>query len=250
MLSVLALHGFTGRGSDFQILSKKLPPGWIWQTPDLPGHGDALGAVSVAAAVESFRSLLLQNDTGCPRVLMGYSMGARLALALALSCPAVFSALILIGAHPGLSDPAEKKVRRERDQALAARIRSETLESFLSFWQNQPLIQSQQHIPESERLELFASRQAHRTEALADALDVFGPGVFPEVPFALESLAMPVLWLTGDRDVLYGQIATDAVVRCPEGSQHHVIRGVGHAAHLEGPAECALAINAFLASLK
>ena len=128
--SILALHGFTGRGSDWDLLRAALP-GRTWNAPDLPGHGPA---PELPADWPAHRRAIEKACTALPEkpVLTGYSMGGRLALRAALALPGKFSALVLIGASPGLETEAERAARRESDAALDVRI----LKSYTRLWRH------------------------------------------------------------------------------------------------------------------
>src|SRR3954471_13705856 len=87
--------------------------------PDLPGHGQLAERrpVSLPAALAYLAALVAE-----PHVLAGYSMGGRIALHAALARPDLVRRLVLVGASPGLADPAERARRRAADEALADRI--------------------------------------------------------------------------------------------------------------------------------
>ena len=113
---LVALHGFTGNGNDFAPLTQALPE-WRWRTPDLPGHAPDFSAPSApgddcteAASLRYLDALISEKST--PGVLLGYSLGGRLALRYALSRPGRLAALILIGTSPGLLDEDERRRRR------------------------------------------------------------------------------------------------------------------------------------------
>ncbi|RLB41429.1 MAG: hypothetical protein DRH23_17845, partial [Deltaproteobacteria bacterium] len=74
-------------------------------TPSLAGHG----LDWQSRAVQSFddevaRLAALASSLQSPRLLCGYSLGARLALGLLVRQPCLFDAALLIGLHPGLPD--------------------------------------------------------------------------------------------------------------------------------------------------
>ena len=52
---------------------------------------------------------------------LGYSMGGRYALHVALRHPELVRRLVLVSATGGIDDPAERAARREGDEALADR---------------------------------------------------------------------------------------------------------------------------------
>src|SRR6202011_6209711 len=70
---------------------------------------------------------------------VGYSMGGRLSLHLALERPDLVERLVLVGATAGLASPADRAARRAADEALAGRLAAEGVEAFVDWWLAQPL---------------------------------------------------------------------------------------------------------------
>src|SRR5436190_1911294 len=70
---------------------------------------------------------------------LGYSMGGRIALHVALGHPDDVSRLVLVGATPGIVDPIDRATRCEADEALAAMVERVGVDAFLEQWLAQPL---------------------------------------------------------------------------------------------------------------
>src|SRR5262249_60229882 len=101
--------------------------------PRGPGPVDAppsLGFVEAGAAI---------GELGGRAVYVGYSMGGRLCLRLALDRPELVRGLVLLSASPGIADDAERAARREADEKLARQIEREGVDAFLARWLRQPL---------------------------------------------------------------------------------------------------------------
>lgn len=261
-MQILALHGFTGRGSDFAPFAELV--GGEWHCPDLPGHGPnpQLDCSPEAAVdfVERERANLTRlnrlqpNLTSdlcpLPSVILGYSMGARAALQHAVTHPEAWDALILISPNPGIEASAERATRRTTDAKLAERIELEGVSAFIDFWQQTPMIRSQQNIRADWRSAMQAARTEHTAEGLADSLRQFGQGNCPNLWRELEKLTMPTLLITGSGDVKYTDIAKRMTEpQTTHGQQrttHAVINGAGHMPHLEAPESVADVIRKFL----
>src|SRR4051812_9410580 len=116
--TVVLLHGFTQTRRSWRRTVQALGGRYRALAPDLPGHGQATDRVASFDACTAYvRALAPERFT-----LAGYSMGGRVALHAALTLREQIDRLVLIGASPGLADPAERAARRAADEALAARI--------------------------------------------------------------------------------------------------------------------------------
>ncbi|HEU4701514.1 MAG TPA: alpha/beta fold hydrolase, partial [Conexibacter sp.] len=129
--TIVLLHGFTQTGRSWEPTIAALGERYRALAPDIRGHGAAAGARPVSFAGVHADVLALAPARFA---LAGYSMGGRVALALALAAPDRISRLALIGASPGLSDAAARRARRAADEALADRIEGEGIETFSSHW--------------------------------------------------------------------------------------------------------------------
>ena len=105
--------------------------------------------------------------------LAGYSMGGRIALHAALALGDRVDRLVLVGASPGIADPAERAARRAADDALADRIEAIGVEAFAREWAALPLWEGQ---PERVAAAAHADRLRNTPEGLAAALRGLGTG--------------------------------------------------------------------------
>jgi len=254
-MQILALHGFTGRGSDFTTFTELI--GGEWRCPDLPGHGpDPQLECSPDATidfVERKRSAIYSPLPTPKNILLGYSLGGRAALQHAVAYPEVWDALILISPNPGIEDPAERAARRSADEVLAQRIELNGAPAFIEFWKETPMIRSQKNINPEARSSMAAARQAHTTEGLAASLRQFGQGTCPNLWPELNRLSMPLLLISGEKDHKYTQIAKRMVPQLSTPNSplltHAVIDNVSHMPHLEAPDSTAEVVRHFLNTL-
>ena len=230
---LLALHGFTGSCETWRPFGDAWP-GMRLLAPDLPGHGRSLAApATIPATVEALLALL--DARGLSRVaLLGYSMGGRIALRLALQAPERISALIVESASPGMADPAARGERVAADRALADRLERDGIAAFVDHWQSLPLWQSQKELPEQAQASLRAQRLANEPAGLARSLRAAGTGVDAPVLEALVDLPCPALFIAGALDARYCDHASAMAARAPRGRAARIAQA-GHAAHLEQP---------------
>ena len=175
-------------------------------------------------------------------VVVGYSMGGRLALKAALRRPRKFGALVLVGTSAGIEDDEARAERRAADEELADWIERHSIEEFAERWEQQPVFTSQP--PELVRAQR-PGRLAHKPAQLARLLRSAGQGMFEPVWHELEKIDCPVLAVAGELDTRYA----DASFRIAERVQHgraRLIAGAGHAPQLERPDEFAAVLLDFL----
>jgi 2-succinyl-6-hydroxy-2,4-cyclohexadiene-1-carboxylate synthase len=183
-------------------------------------------------------AVLGDNETLAPEgrfTLAGYSMGGRIALHAALAMPERIDRLILIGASPGLADPAERAARRRADEQLAAEFESSTIDELATRWARTPVLAG---LPPSAAALAQADRLRNTPAGLARALRGLGTGALPSLWDRLSSLAIPVTLLAGERDPKFIAIAGRMQTLIPTAGVT-VVPGAGHAAHLENPAAVA-----------
>jgi len=226
--TIVLLHGFTQTGRAWEPTIAALGERYRALAPDIRGHGaaadvrpvsfDAVRADVLALAPERF-------------VLGGYSMGGRIALSVALAAPERVARLVLVGASPGLADPAERRARRAADEALADRIEGEGIEAFAAGWSSLPLFAGQ---PAPVAAAAHAERLAQSPAGLAAALRGLGTGVMEPLWERLSSLSVPVTLVVGERDAKFRAIAERMAAALPAAALH-VVPGAGHAVQLEAP---------------
>ncbi len=252
-LPVLLLHGFTGSGESMEAAARALPLGARTISVDLLGHGrsDAPAEAKEYAMETAVRDLVAVLDARrierC--VVLGYSMGARLALGVAVFAPERVRAVVAIGARAGIADAGLREARVTDDEALAAAIRSRGIEWFVDHWMSLPIFASQKRLGAEALSEARRQRLSNVVDGLAGSLCGMGAGAQPVLFEALPLVAAPTLLVTGSEDERFGASARDLQKRLPLG-HCEVIPEAGHAAHLENPDAFAHAVRGFLADLE
>ncbi|TVP55994.1 MAG: 2-succinyl-6-hydroxy-2,4-cyclohexadiene-1-carboxylate synthase [Gemmatimonadales bacterium] len=252
---LVLLHGFTGSGESWGAgLVEGLSEIGPLLVVDLPGHGrsQALSPVDPEApprfeeVVGALAEIPGAFGYRCAHWI-GYSMGGRLALAVAIESPVVVSRLVLEGASPGLATERECAERRRHDAALADRIIDEGVEAFVSFWMDLPLFESQKRMPESKREAMRRIRMRNEPHALAAVLRGMGTGRQPSYWDDLAELTAPVLLVTGSLDTKFEAIARQMQRRLPRGERVS-LPGAGHTTHFETPTAWLESVHRFLVS--
>ena len=231
---IVALHGFTGTPASWDAVSLALP-GDRLICPRLLGHGaPAEGVLDFDGEVDRIAAEL----PDAPVHLAGYSMGARLALSLAVRHRSKVQRLTLIGVHPGLEDEGAAAERRQADEGLARDLEVEGVAPFIDRWEALPLFASQRDLPEQVRRQHRARRCTHDARGLARALRVLGLGSMAPRGAGLDALPLPVELLVGERDDKFLRLARRICERRPS-TLLTVVPGAGHDLTLEAPREVA-----------
>lgn len=231
-------HGFTQNAGAWGPFADRLAQTHEVVAVDLPGHGRATATTAdLAVAAEAL------GTTGGPASYLGYSLGGRVALHLALRRPELVERLVVIGAHPGIEDEAARAERRRADEALAARLEAEAdLDAFLADWLAGPLFA---RLPvEAAALE---ARRRNQPAGLADSLRRCGTGTQPPLWERLPGLAMPVLAVAGAEDERFAPLMGRLAEAVGPNASVALVAGAGHACHLEQPHATAVVVEAFLA---
>jgi 2-succinyl-6-hydroxy-2,4-cyclohexadiene-1-carboxylate synthase len=230
--TIVFLHGFTNTGASWTRVIEALGERYRAVTPDIRGHGTAADArpVSLEAVIEDVGAVAPEEFE-----LVGYSMGGRIALHVALALRERVKRLVLISASPGLASPRERDTRRRVDEQLADGIEKMEIEQFADRWARTPVLADQPpHVAAAAR----ADRLRNTPAALAAALRGLGTGALPPLWDRLAELTMPVLLIVGGRDERFQAIAVRMAGEMAH-AEVAIVAGAGHAVHLENPEEVA-----------
>jgi 2-succinyl-6-hydroxy-2,4-cyclohexadiene-1-carboxylate synthase len=180
-------------------------------------------------------------DVGGP--LLGYSQGARLALALAIERPDLVSDLVLVSGSPGIEDSSERTARAQSDRSLARRIEELGTAAFLEEWTSSG-ITSTTSLPHGIRAADMAMRSTDAA-GLAAAVRGYGQGAQPSYWNRLPEVTIPVLLIAGERDAKYVHLARQLDAAIAD-STLAIIPDAGHNPLLDQPASTAKALEEFL----
>jgi 2-succinyl-6-hydroxy-2,4-cyclohexadiene-1-carboxylate synthase len=227
--NVVLVPGFTQTAASWQGVNRVLEESCAVAALDVPSEA-TFAATATAIGREGKRA-----------VYVGYSMGGRLALRLAIDRPELVQALVLVSSTAGLDDEVARRERIASDEALAVSVERDGVETFLERWLAQPLFSTVP--PDAPGLR---ERRKLSVRYLAHCLRVLGAGTMEPMWDRLQDLQMPVALVTGTTDTKYEQIAIAMLERI-RGVVVHVRIDGGHALPLEQPGELGRVIASFAA---
>jgi 2-succinyl-6-hydroxy-2,4-cyclohexadiene-1-carboxylate synthase len=227
---VLFIPGFMQRGDAWRPVAELLPERYPSTLLDHREHTLEGRLAEIAAAAED------------GAVLVGYSLGGRLALRAVLREPKRYAGLVTVGATAGIDDPPMRSARAEADERLASWLEAAPIEDVVAIWERQPLFADQSEaLIEAQR----PGRLSQDPAGLAMLVRTAGQGVLEPVWHELLMLDLPVLAIAGARDEGYVAAAQRMADVAPRGHAA-IVEDTGHAPQLQRPERVAELIAAFL----
>ena len=237
--SFLFVHGFLGGTASWDALRARVSPTLRTHALTLLGHGTerARDEGEVRSFDDEISRLLATLEGQSFDTLVGYSLGARVALGMAARSRRPFSRVVLVSGRDGLGASDEAAARRDVDDALADVLDTRGLPAFVDRWEALPLFDSQRALPDAERAAHRARRLAHDPERVSRALRVLSLGRMPRYGRDAVARSGRVELVVGEHDTKFRELAQ----RFQGDHAHlgdvrvHVIAGAGHDVVLERP---------------
>ncbi|MBD2189590.1 2-succinyl-6-hydroxy-2,4-cyclohexadiene-1-carboxylate synthase [Pseudanabaena mucicola] len=240
---ILFLHGFMGDCFEFQTAIATLSKQFYCMAIDLLGHGQTQEInrsteqerpytfESVATLIIKFIEALGLVDH--KRIfLVGYSMGGRIALYLAIHFPQYFSKVVLESASAGLASEQAKQDRLAQDLQIATKLETIDLRLFLENWYQQPIFGNLQSHPQFPQM--LKHRLTNSVKNLAKSLRNLSTGKQPSLWQELCDNQVPLLLLVGELDRKFVQINWQMHQQCLR-SQLEIAPKCSHNIHFENP---------------
>jgi len=231
------VHGFTQTGRSWAPIASRLRAnGHEVVTPDAPGHG-----AKATVEADLWRGADLLADEVGRAIWIGYSMGGRLCLHLALRHPDLVEGLVVVSTTAGIDDPQQRAARRRADDSRAATIAQEGVPAFIQSWLSAPMWAT---LREEDRG--VDERLTNTAEGLASSLRHAGTGTQEPLWDRLHEIKAPVLVVSGELDATFTAAGDRAGRQIGARATRQTLAGVGHAVPWEAPAAFVEAVETWL----
>lgn len=184
------LHGFLGS-------KKSCPYKKNCSIIELPGHGK--NKIDETMTFDSYIDYLLAQIKD-PIHLIGYSMGGRIALKMAVKRPDLFTKITILSAHPG---------GQGNEEEIIQKLKIEPFEDFIRWWYAQDLFTGtdiEARIKETRHLESHQLAMCLRCFSKKNQGDLWG---------ALAPIAHKMRYICGQLDKKYLEIGHKLKVYYP-----------------------------------
>jgi len=240
---LVLLHGFTQTGRLWGPFGDMVARDHTLILIDLPGHAGSDEARADLATTADLVRDAVGVSIGRERCdLLGYSLGARVALHVATGTDLDIARLVLIGATGGMEDPAARERRREADDATATALEaSGDVDAFIAGWLSGPMFSRLADAAQT------AERRRNSAAGLASSLRLAGTGTQEPLWDRIPELATPLLALAGTDDTRFAAHAFRLARAAPQGVAS-LIPGGGHAVHLAQPDQVGRLVGHWLAT--
>jgi len=219
------LHGFLGTPEEWELLQ----PTTSW---DLLSD-ESLANKTLTSWAEWFNS----RQSSTQKLLIGYSLGGRLALHALIQNPALWKGAIIISTHPGLKTPIDRQMRLEHDLLWAKRFLTDPWDHLMNDWNQQPVFAS----------DAAVSRELDR-QSLYRAMMQWSLGTQADLRPQIAQLDLPILWITGEKDSKFCKLAREVKLTHPL-SKFWIAPQVGHRVHWAEQSNLIKRINEFEVTL-
>lgn len=228
---IYALHGFLGLPSDWDNLD--LPKKAI----DIFSFGTPSADFSLQDWAKSFNQIISATTPHLNNILLGYSLGGRLAMHALVDNPSLWKGAVLVSAHPGLPDTQQKKIRLEQDEAWAQRFENEPWDPLMTSWNSLPIFAKSQKI--------FRKETDYNRNQLANTMRFWSLAHQDNLIPALSQFKMPLQYIVGECDKAYSTLAGNLSHTLPK-AKIWIAPKTGHRVPWDSPESFNKKVNQFI----
>jgi 2-succinyl-6-hydroxy-2,4-cyclohexadiene-1-carboxylate synthase len=247
--SAFFLHGFTGGAADWVPVVSLLSKKYNYYLVDLVGHGKSDSPKEkyyyfIDSIVKQLKEIITSISNN-KIVLVGYSMGGRIALNYALQIRSLLKGLILESATWGINEENLRKERILQDEKLAEFIDNNPIDKFIDYWMNKDLFNTQKRFSNEKLSQIRKHKLENNKTGLSNTLRCSGTGSMKPLYNNLKDIPVRTMLISGELDTRYTDI-NDQMVKLFTNAEHKIIKNAGHNTHFEEPNRFIDEINKFL----
>ncbi len=183
---------------------------------------------------------------GSKPIVVGYSLGGRLAMYAMSLAPQSFAGAVIISANTGLDTEDEKRKRLASDFQWCSRFYSDDWTKLNRDWNDQTVLAAPKK-PAAESISLARSESDFDRKILAQALDIWSVARQPNLGVALKSFTAPGILLTGKEDAKYTALASNLIKDGLRSFEHRIIENAGHRVPWDAPSAVREAVSGLAA---
>jgi 2-succinyl-6-hydroxy-2,4-cyclohexadiene-1-carboxylate synthase len=227
---LVLLHGFTQTSHLWGRFGEGMARDHTLIGIDLPGHAGSDGVrADLATTAGLVRDAVAATIGAAPCALLGYSLGARVALHVVTGTDLAVSRLVLIGATGGIEDAEARQRRRAADELTATALEeSGDVDAFIARWVSGPMFARLADAAQT------GERRRNGAAGLASSLRLAGTGTQEPLWDRIPALSAPLFAMAGTDDARFAAHARRLAGSAPQGVVS-LIPGGGHAVHLAQP---------------
>ena len=245
------LHGFMQDARGWQTVAESLARTYCVNVPTITVDSPSQANLeSLSMGVLGVVQHAIMHTGRTQVVLVGYSMGGRIAIEFVRRYPYLVKALVLESAGLGPENEEHRAQLQQRAEHNAERIeQAASIEEAVDYWEDLPLFRTQQELDEEVREAVRLERLRSTKEQLAWLCRAAGAHTMPpasETRAMLDSLEAPVLYVAGLRDPRYSGLAESFKGTSVQWS----FIDAGHNVHLEKPQEYIEVLDRFLNAIE
>ncbi|GAB3231590.1 alpha/beta hydrolase [Hymenobacter seoulensis] len=240
-LTFIGLHYWAGSGREFQRVAELLAPDYPFLAPDLLGFGEAPTPEMLSFSLDAYANQVAAfvAEKQVERyVLVGHSMGGKIALALAARQPKGLAGVALLSPSPPSPEPMTDSDRMSSMRAYGKQTEAEkTLQNITA----RPL-------PEAIRQQILEDN-LRSTRLAWDAWLLHGSR--EDISAQMYNVHIPCTILAGDQDNVMSPSVhgLETLPLLPTGTPLEIIGGAGHLLPYEAPEEVAELLRTFVRRL-
>lgn len=248
---LILLHGFLGLPQDWRDfvqqfeknsnhLEKHEPHLYdLWRDVRL---SMASGESGFSNWLDGFHDALVRFRR--PPVLVGYSLGGRLALQAAIQFPDLVKGVVAVSAHVGLAKETEREERLTADQLWAQRWRSESWSEVLEAWNQQSVFSFQPDQGGNQTQTLRRGEKDFVRSELAWVLDHWSLARQKNLRPDLRQLHIPALFVSGEWDKKFTELYQS--LELPPAGEFRALSSAGHRVLADQPESLAKEVIQFI----